>query len=137
MNQNGAHPPARFAPYLDDPRSYVAARARLDLEGVGRRAGTGEPVTVTARSLLLTRDVTVQVSSEPIYVAAERRHRAPDWHVDTYLGGFALDAERLDRWAREGARVLDLASGLALFATEASALGLVVDCADAELVPPA
>ena len=44
-------PCERFAPFLEDPRAYVAAQTALDLEEVGRRAGSGEPVTVTARSL--------------------------------------------------------------------------------------
>ena len=123
----------RFAAHLDDPRAYVKARPRLDLEDVGKRQDTAEPVTVTARSLFLTRDVTVQVSDEPVYVPAERRFRLPDWHADTYLGGFTLSAGDLARWSAERARVLDLASGLALFATEAAALGFTVDCADAEL----
>ncbi|MFT3772123.1 MAG: hypothetical protein QM820_42500 [Minicystis sp.] len=123
----------RFAAHLDDPRAYVMSRPRFDLEDVGRRQDTGEPVTVTARSLFLTRDVTVQVSNEPIYVPAERRFRLPDWHVDTYAGGLALPADRLAGWAGSRARVLDLASGLSLFATEAAALGFTVDCADAEL----
>jgi SAM-dependent methyltransferase len=124
---------ARFAAFLDDPRAYVNARPRLDLEAVGRRAETGEPVTVTARSLLLTRDVTVQVSDEPIYVPSEKGFRLPPFHVDTYLGGFALTAERITAWSDARGKVLDLASGLALFATEAAALGIAVDCADAEL----
>jgi hypothetical protein len=127
-------PCERFAPFLDDPRAYVAAQTALDLEEVGRRAGTGEPVTVTARSLFLTRDVTVQVSPEPVYVAAARGFRPPDWHVDTYFGGLGLSAALLARWAEERAEILDLASGLSLFATEASTLGLRVDCADAEFV---
>ncbi len=122
----------RFAPYLHDPGAYVAARSALDLEAVGRRADSDEPVTVTARSLFLTRDVTVQVSREPVYVASEGRFREPDWHVDTYLGGLGLTAELLGRWADEGRVVLDVASGLGLFATEAASLGVRVDCADAE-----
>jgi hypothetical protein len=124
----------RFAPLLDDPRAYVVARAALDLDAVGRRADGGAPVTVTARSLFLTRDVTVQVSAEPVYVAEERGFRAPDWHVDTYLGGLGLTAGLLARWAERRTPILDLASGLALFATEAASLGLHVDCADAEFV---
>lgn len=123
----------RFAAYLDDPRAYVTSRPRLDIEGVGRRQDTGDPVTVTARSLFLTRDVSVQVSNEPIYVPEERGFRLPHWHTDTYAGGFALQAGCLERWAATNARVLDLASGLALFGTEAAALGFTVDCADAEL----
>lgn len=125
-------PCARLAPYLDDPAAYVAARKALDLEEVGRRAGSDEPVTVTARSLFLTRDVTVQVSREPVYVASESRFREPDWHVDTFLGGLGLSAEMVRRWAEEGLTVLDVASGLGLFATEAAALGIRVDCVDAE-----
>jgi hypothetical protein len=127
-------PSERFTPFLDDPRAYVARQAPLDLERVGRRADGDAPVTVTARSLFLTRDVTVQVSPEPIYVTAEQGFRPPDWHVDTYFGGLGLEAAALAGWAEEPTPILDLASGLSLFATEAAALGLRVDCADAEFV---
>jgi SAM-dependent methyltransferase len=105
----------------------------LRLEDVGRRAGTGEPVTVTARSLFLTRDVTVQAGTEAIYV--DGAHQLPEWHADTYLGGLGLSPDLLARWIDAKAAVLDLASGLALFGVEAAALGLSVDCADAEFGP--
>ena len=73
----------------------MANANELRLEEVGRRAGTGEPVTVTARSLFLTRDVTVQVGAEPVYVDGEHRLRGRGWETD---GGDLWDVlERLDR----------------------------------------
>jgi SAM-dependent methyltransferase len=88
-------------------------------------------VTVTARGLLLTRDLCVQQGEEEVYDAVVGGFRLPLWSHDTCLGGLGLDASTIA--ASKGARVLDVASGLAIFGTELSVLGAAVDCVDLEI----
>jgi SAM-dependent methyltransferase len=102
----------------------------MDLDELSRSPDGQRRVTVTARALLLTRDVAVQESREEIY-HPERGHSLPYWDHDTTFGGLGLTTARIDSW--KGRRVLDLASGLGLAATELSTLGALVDCVDLEL----
>jgi hypothetical protein len=116
---------ARFAPFHDDPARFFTGEA-IDLDRLSLSPDGERRVTVTARGLFLTRDIAVQHDPEPIYAAGV--HALPRWDHDTYLGGLGLDVRSL-----RGGRVLDVASGLALFATELSCLGAHVDCIDLEL----
>lgn len=96
------------------------------------RRQDGSEVTVTARGLFLDRHLRAQQSTEPGYDPDVGEHGLPRWDHDTCVGGLALDAELVDGWRARGARVLDLAAGLAVVATELAALGVDVDAADGE-----
>jgi 2-polyprenyl-3-methyl-5-hydroxy-6-metoxy-1,4-benzoquinol methylase len=121
----------RFAPYHADPAAFFEARDAIDLDRLSLSPDGERRVTVTARGLFLTRAIAVQHDREAIYDVVHRVHAPPRWDHDTYLGGLALTAAQVEQYRR--GRVLDVASGLALFATEMSALGAEVDCVDLEL----
>jgi len=99
---------------------------------MGRTRDETDQVTGTVRSLFLTRDLRVQSSRETRYDAGTGGFHVPRWDADTYLGGLGIGADELASWAASGSKVLDLGAGLALFATEAIALDIEVDCADLE-----
>ena len=115
----------RFA----DLDAYLTEVGSIDL-GAASKTRDGGACTVTARGVLLTRDGTVQHCSEEVY--GEQGWQLAPWHHDTYFGGLGVDAATMRRFA--AGRILDLGAGLGLFATEASVLGLEVDCADLEMV---
>lgn len=96
------------------------------------RRRDGSLVTVTARGLFLDRDLRVQRSADDVYDPVLERHAVPRWDHDTFVGGLALDAQLVDAWRSRHTRVLDLAAGLAVVATELAALGVEVDAADGE-----
>jgi len=123
---------ARYARFHQQPHRYEPEHGLLDLETVGHKKDSADKVTVTARSLFLTRSGGVQTSPEEKYDTRESRFRIPRWDFDTYAGGLGLHGERIRKWAAQGAKVLDLAAGLAMFATEAGELDIEVDCADLE-----
>jgi len=117
---------ASITPSSDEP-------GELDLERLGV-AMDGQKLTTTARSLFLTRSLEAQTSTEEQFDPERGCFALPKWYVDTYFGGFALNAELLASWKQRASRVLDLAAGLSAFATEACLLGIEVDCADRELI---
>jgi SAM-dependent methyltransferase len=110
----------------DEHRSLPRELERL------RLSHEGERLTVTARGLLLTRELRAETSTEQVFDPREG-WGVPGWRHDTYLGGLALDADEILRLADARARLLDVGAGLAAFPTEASILGLMVDCSDLEL----
>ena len=102
----------------------------MDTDDLSRSADGVRRVTVTARALLLTRDLSVQESESEIH-HPERGFEVVPWHFDTAYGGLGLTCERIEAW--RGGRVLDVASGLSIVGTELSELGIGVDCIDIEL----
>lgn len=121
----------RFAAFHAAPAAFFGEDATLDQDAHSRSRDGARRVTVTARGLFLTRDLQVQHADEEVYDAQLGSHRPPRWDHDTTLGGLGLDADTVSHIA--GRRVLDVASGLAVFGTELSALGARVDCVDLEL----
>ena len=119
----------KFAAFHGRPHEFQSQREGLDLDDVGRGRGDRGRVTVTARSLFLTRDMSVQAPRE-LEHPTELSRAAVAWHVDTYVGGLGLTSSFLERLQQNRGRMLDLAAGLSVFATEAAVLGVEVDCAD-------
>lgn len=122
---------ARFGAFHAAPAAFFERDAALDQDAQSRSRDGTRRVTVTARGLFLTRDLLVEHDEEEAYDARLGRHGARRWHHDTALGGLGLDAVLVSQI--RGRRVLDVASGLAVFGTELSTLGADVDCVDLEL----
>lgn len=120
-----------FARYHEDPASYFETEKGIDFDLLSQSPDGERRVTVTARGLMLTRELSVQHDRDTHYDFELGRHALPRWSHDTYFGGLGLSAEAIHEYRR--GRVLDVGAGLAVFGTELSVLGATVDCLDLEL----
>lgn len=102
----------------------------MDLDELSLSPDGERRVTVTARALLLTRDLSVQISDEEVFHPVRGSER-PRWDHDTIFGGLGLSTAQIESW--RGGRALDVASGLGVAPTELSVLGVSMDCVDLEV----